>query len=367
MAESVLGPLPERRRDQTRDEIRDHILSRLSDSGGAVSGDVLATELGLSRVAIWKHINKLRQQGIEIVSRIGVGYELHADLMHAPMLAKALKTNALKANAIIGRQVLCFAEVDSTNSEAMRLIDQASDLTSGLTRHDNVMNGTVICADRQTQGRGRLGRPWLTMQGSLALCVILQPPVEPARVTQIPLLVAVALQQALQPWVPDIRIKWPNDLVVHGAKLSGILTEMRSEPGRVHAVVIGIGINMRAPENGWQAVTDTVLSDNSGTTRKATDIASCSKRPASRQDVAVAVLKALDIWYQRWLSEGFGPVKEAWWQHHAASGSMLRVVNGHDVLEGVAEALDDDGALMLRSGNDLVRVTSGDVDMEGKG
>lgn len=180
---------------------RDAILTRLGGSTAPVSGDELASELGLSRAGIWKHIQSLRKQGIEIESHIGRGYQLKSDVLTATMLSGRINTRR------IGSHIMVLNETDSTNREVMRQAESGID------------EGLVIIANHQTHGRGRLGRSWHTAgDDSLTISILLRPELSPEQVPQLSLLTAVALYQTLVTHVPEIRIKWPNDLLHHGAK-----------------------------------------------------------------------------------------------------------------------------------------------------
>ncbi|MDX8407308.1 MAG: biotin--[acetyl-CoA-carboxylase] ligase [Mariprofundaceae bacterium] len=329
---------------------REHILSRLSSSSEPVSGDVLAGELQLSRAGVWKHIQSLRRQGADIVAMAGRGYVLNAEVFSPGTLQARLQSK------LIGREIRILEETDSTNRQAMLAAEQDAD------------EGLVIFARRQSHGRGRLGRTWHTLPEALACSVLLRPALPPEKVPQLSLLTAVALHQALSALAPDLRIKWPNDLLFHGAKLAGILTEMRAEPGRVHAVVLGFGINLYAPADGWPADIRQAEIGNSGarppgSTHAATDLASISSAPFSRLELAATILNALDEWYHRYLEQGFAPVHQAWWQAHAASGQKVRVHDGSDYIEGIATALDADGALLLQTAHGTRRIMAGDLEL----
>ncbi|MDQ6955350.1 MAG: biotin--[acetyl-CoA-carboxylase] ligase [Mariprofundaceae bacterium] len=315
---------------------RQHILGRLSGSLNPISGDLLAQELNLSRAAIWKHIDILRKLGADIQAHNGLGYQLCNDFFSASTLQAKCHQNIR-----IGKNIQHFETLDSSNREAMRQAEGGA------------IEGTVIFTDCQTAGRGRLGRTWHTVQNALAFSMVLRPPLAPEKVPQLSLLTAVALQQALCQYCDHIRIKWPNDLLIHGAKVSGILTEMRAEPGLVHAVVVGIGINLTLPDQGWpKDIAQTV-----------TDLQSHSKYALSRLQCAAAVLNAMDRWYQIYLEQGFSPIQQAWWQAHAASGQNVRVHHGSTYIEGLAEALDDDGALLLATQHGLQRIISGELEL----
>jgi len=319
----------------TVNQAREHILTRLGMSNIPVSGDDLARELGLSRAGVWKHIQQLKKTGIAIEAQSGKGYVLQGDVFSAGLIAAQLSTRR------IGKQIKIVEETGSTNRDAMAQAE------AGATE------GLVIFANRQTNGKGRLGRTWHTMPESLAASVLLRPELPPEQVPQLSLLTAVALHDALSRYNPDIRIKWPNDLLYHGAKIAGILTEMRAEPGCVHAVVLGFGINLAAPADGWPADID----------KPATDLASISTAAIAKSELAISILNALDYWYHLYLQNDFAPVRRAWWQAHAASGAMVSVYDGRQYIEGVASALDNDGALLLKTDAGVQRIIAGDLEL----
>jgi BirA family biotin operon repressor/biotin-[acetyl-CoA-carboxylase] ligase len=314
---------------------REHILTRLSLSNSPVSGDMLASELGLSRAGIWKHIEALRNGGADIQAHAGLGYVLNSEVFSAGVLKARLNCKR------IGRQIKIFEETGSTNRDIMREAEQGAE------------EGLVIFANRQSRGKGRMGRSWHTVAESLACSVLLRPVLPPEQVPQLSLLTAVALHDALSRFCTDIRIKWPNDILYQGAKLAGILTEMRAEPGYVHAVALGFGINLQSPADGWP----------SDISRTATDLSTASCRKISRLNIAAAILNALDHWYELYLRDGFAPVHTAWWQAHASSGQPVRVFDGRQYIEGIASALDNDGALLLRTGSGTERIIAGDLEL----
>ncbi len=316
-------------------QLRKRILAHL-DCEQTTSGRQLAEMFGISRTGVWKHIEALRKDGIEIDAIPGSGYRLKNEPFTAARLQSKLHTVSIGQTAI---EIL--NETGSTNRDAMKYAEQGAD------------EGLVIFANRQRSGRGRLGRIWHTLPQSLACSVLLRPKLSPEKIPQLSLLTAVALHDALRHFSSGIRIKWPNDLLVQGAKLAGILTEMRAEPGRVHAVVLGFGINLQPPEKGWPH----------DITQPATDLQTISSRNISRMEVALACLESLDRWYHRYLKEGFAPVHEAWWQAHAASGQQVRVHDGQHYTSGIASALDQDGALLLKTADGIKRIIAGDLEL----
>ncbi len=319
---------------------RDAILARLATGPAPVSGDELAQELGLSRTGIWKHIQRLRKQGIKIESHPGRGYRLTSDVLSPAMFSGRLNSQR------IGSDIVVLDETDSTNREAMRQAEAGAD------------EGLVIIAERQSGGRGRLGRSWYTAgDDALAISILLRPKIPPEQVPQLSLLTAVALHRVLVAHAPEVRIKWPNDLLCHGAKMAGILTEMRAEPGQVHAVILGIGLNIRRPANGWPDEIN----------QKVTDLSSSSGKHLSRLNMAVEIIHALDHFYDIYLNEGFSPIRKAWWDAHAASGQPVRAHGHNGYVVGIAEALDEDGALLLRVDGKLQRFIAGDLELINNG
>ncbi len=316
--------------------MREAILSRLATGRIPVSGDALATELGVSRAAIWKHIEAMRKDGIDITAVSGRGYVLHSEILTASILAARLQTR------LFGRQAMVLEEVDSTNSEAMRLAVEGA------------AEGLTVIAQRQRRGRGRLGRIWHTLDDcALAMSVLLRPQRPPETIAQLTLVAGVACHQALSHYSKDIRIKWPNDLLYQGGKLAGILTEMRAEPGHVQAVVVGIGVNLSRPEQGWPADINqpvTVLSTAAG-------------KHVSRLDVTLRLLACLEQTYFTYLEAGFETIRRKWWGAHVASNQMVRINDGGSVIEGIATGLDTDGALLLHTTEGLQRIIAGDLEI----
>jgi len=240
---------------------------------------------------------------------------------------------------IIGRCIRCVEETGSTNTDLMQAALAGA------------QEGTVLIADRQHSGRGRLGRRWHTVPGALACSVLLRPAVSPSNLPQLSLLAAVALQAALRDISAGIAIKWPNDILHQGAKLAGILTEARTDPGCAPIVVLGFGINVSPPSGGWHPDIQ----------QAATDLSTAAGHPVSRCDIAVALLKQLDQWYLRYMRKGFEPVRDAWWRAHVASGRCVRAWDGRQYTEGIARALDADGALLLETSQGIRRVIAGEL------
>lgn len=315
------------------------LLRLLEQSGDFISGEQLSRSLGVSRTAIWKRIVVLRAAGYGIDALPSQGYRLvtRPDLLSADQLAAGLPVGSL-----VGQRIVCLDEAGSTNVEAFRLAEAGA------------IEGTVVLADRQTAGKGRLGRQWVSPGGvNLYLSVILRPPLPPYEAPQLTFISAVAVARAIEE-VTGLRpaIKWPNDLLVNNCKVAGLLNEMSAETDRVGFVVLGIGINLNMDAAQFP--------DDLRT--PATSLALASGRPVSRVPFAVRLLSALDEEYSRFLRTGFGPVREEWARRCNAFGRQVSVAVGTQTLQGPFAGIDHDGALLLTLPDGrLERVLSGDV------
>ncbi|MDQ6993335.1 MAG: biotin--[acetyl-CoA-carboxylase] ligase [Mariprofundus sp.] len=241
----------------------------------------------------------------------------------------------------IGRRLLLVEQTGSTNQDVISLAEQGE------------AGGLVLVAERQSDGRGRLGRCWHTLPDSLAVSILLRPALALQQVPQLSLLMAVALHDVLKVYLPELTIKWPNDLIYDGAKLAGILSEMRSGAVSPPAVVLGFGINLKPPVEGYP----------SDVSQAAIDLATASGCSISRLHLLAALLGSVDQWYELYLQQGFQPVREAWWQAHAASDQPVRVYDGRSYIYGIAKKLDQDGALLLETAHGIERIIAGELEI----
>ncbi|MDD5137129.1 MAG: biotin--[acetyl-CoA-carboxylase] ligase, partial [Candidatus Omnitrophica bacterium] len=199
-----------------------------------VSGEELCKLADISRAAIWKHIEKLREEGYDIEAMPHLGYKLVTipDSLIPSEVKWKLKTK------VFGRSVISYRKVDSTNIVAYELAEKG------------MKEGTVILADEQVKGKGRHGRHWSSpSKGGIYMSCILRPSIAPSEISRITLLAAIAVAQAIRDITSlEVTIKWPNDIMIDRKKLCGILTEMKAEQDSVDFVVLGIGINVNAPK-----------------------------------------------------------------------------------------------------------------------
>jgi len=319
------------------------ILSALRWAGsGTVSGAELAQRLGISRTAVWARIEALRALGYEITASPHLGYRLAGvpDVLHADdLLARLGQTTC------IGRDIRVFKETTSTN-----------DLVERLAR-DGVKEGAVVFAESQTKGRGRLGRRWLSPPDrGLWFSVLLRPDLRPQEATQVTVGAAVALARAIQTQTNlTPGIKWPNDILINGRKVAGILTELRAELDHVNYVVLGIGVDVNLSTGDFPPELRKVASS----------LRLEGGRPYDRPELAVTILRELDQAYAQLRAGRFEDVAEEWEARCVTLDREVLIRIGQRQVRGRAESLDADGALLVRTQHGhLERITGGDVALE---
>jgi len=288
-----------------------------------VPGPKIATEIGVTRFKVFKWIESLRQLGVEIRGVPAVGYQLVTipDIL-APSLVRAEL-----GDCPIGRNVVHFFRTDSTNAEALKLAA------------DSVEHGTVVLAEEQTAGRGRLGRVWFSEKFSgIYASVILRPPLAPAAAPVLTLMAGLAAKKAVSSVTGlAVDIRWPNDLLVNGKKVCGILTEMSAEVDRLHAVVLGIGINVN--HSLMPAALENI----------ATSLRMEAHRGISRIHVLVALLRELDRHYQLLLKNGNAAITQRWEAASSfAHGKRIRVLAGGPEAMATTMGVDPSGALKVQ-------------------
>ena len=304
-----------------------------------VSGEQISNQLGISRTAIWKQVNQLKADGHDIQSAPKKGYRLiqTADLLEAEEIQMNLDTQTMGQPGVYVHQ-----DTDSTNLQAKRLAGQGA------------AEGTVVVADTQTHGRGRRGRTWFSPSGrNIYASMILRPPMAPSQAPQITLMTAVAVAKTLKQSVGlEARIKWPNDILVQGKKISGILNEISTEMDMVDFVVVGLGINVNVRSKEMPEEIRTL----------ATSIRIETGADHPRCNLLCDLLKEFEICYDQLKVDGFRPIMAQWRDLTDIIGQHVYV----DVLgtrhTGMVEAVDDDGVLILRDGRgEIHRIFSGDV------
>jgi BirA family biotin operon repressor/biotin-[acetyl-CoA-carboxylase] ligase len=318
------------------------VVELLRGAAGDVSGSEIASAIGISRAAVWKHIERLREDGYRIEGTPARGYRL----LESPDRLSSAEVDAHLLTKRLGRTLHYADDVDSTNRWARELARAGA------------REGTVVIADAQTAGRGRLGREWFSPAGrNLYISVILRPAVPPGEVPQLALVAASAVAAALRD-VAGLRpaIKWPNDVLIDRKKVAGILAEMDSEADLVTFAVVGIGVNLN------------VSARELGPTlrRTATSVRVATGKTTDRAAFTGRLLGALEERYCRFLDEGFGALRDEWEQYSCLTGRRVTVAGADGVQRGQVVGVDRDGALCLRvADGKTVRVLAGDVTLPG--
>jgi BirA family biotin operon repressor/biotin-[acetyl-CoA-carboxylase] ligase len=313
------------------------VLAFLAEAGDDfVSGEAISDKLGLSRAAVWKHVNGLRAQGYRIDALPARGYRL----VEIPDRLTALELRPLLSTHDLGQVLHCYDVLPSTNDLAKQLAEEGGG------------HGEVVIAESQTAGRGRRGRAWVSPpQKSLYLSVIIRPDLPPQRASEMTLVASVALCEAVRHAGVNAVIKWPNDVLVDGRKLAGILVEMAAEMDRVQWLVIGMGVNLNLATGDLPEDLRDI----------ATSVAAERGEPVPRALFTAALLGGLEEWLDRHSAEGFGAVREAWRSLSGTLGREVRVSLGDGEVTGVAEDIDESGALLVRGASGLTRVVAGEV------
>lgn len=314
---------------------------RTAENGG-VSGAELSQRLGITRAAIWARIEELRKLGYEIEASPVLGYRLITapDVLHADdLLARLGRTK------VIGRDIRVFEQTTSTN-----------DVIEKLAR-DGVKEGVVVFAESQTKGRGRLGRVWASpVRKGLWFSILLRPDLRPQETTQITVAAATAVWRAIHEvtgLTPEI--KWPNDILIGGKKVVGILTELSAEVDRVKHITLGVGVDVNLAASEFPPELRKV----------ATSLRVECGKPTVRAELATAILQELDFDYGRICAGKFPALADEWEDHCATIGKQVVVGIGERKIRGRAESLDDDGALLLRTEHGrLERIIGGDVTLD---
>ena len=323
----------------TTDRRIDALLTLLAENATIViSGAKIAKEIGVSRQQVWRWIEKLRALGVKLKGHPRTGY--HIERM-PDILVPQLLSHRLYGTPF-ARRIYHFFKVDSTNTVAMHLGEQGEP------------HGAIVLAEEQSAGRGRAGRKWISEKSAGISCsILLRPPIPPAHAPLLTLVAGLAARDAAAEdldTAPDIR--WPNDLLVRGRKFSGILTEMRAEPDRVHYAVVGIGMNVN------QIKMPAEISDI------ATSLRIESGKTHSRLELLVRLLRHFDRYYNQFLAEGSTPIVRRFAQVSSYfQGKRVRITTAAETYTGSTAGLEPSGVLRVArdDGGGVEQVLSGDV------
>lgn len=331
------------RRAQALPELTDRRIDALltllaENSTIVVSGAKVAKEIGVTRQQVWRWIQKLRDLGVRVKGHPRTGYHIERI---PDILAPQLLSHRLYGTPF-ARHIYHFFKVDSTNTVAMRLGEEGES------------HGAVVLAEEQTAGRGRSGRSWVSEKSAGISCsILLRPQIPPSLAPMLTIVAGLAARDAAADELdalPDIR--WPNDLLVHGRKFCGILTEMRAEPDRIHYAVVGIGMNVN------QSQMPAELND------LATSLRIDTGKTHSRLELLIRLLRHLDRYYNQFLNEGSVPILRRFAEVSSYfRGKRVRITTSAETFTGSTAGLESNGVLRVQrdDGRGVELVLSGDV------
>lgn len=305
-----------------------------------VSGEVIAQKLGISRVAVWKQIQKLKDMEYKITSDQNLGYCLvsRPDLLLPQEIQRGLSTN------YIGKEIYYFPELKSTNIIAKE---------KALHRAEGIDEGTLIIAERQSAGKGRLGREWFSPAGGIWLSIILYPQLSPSYISRITLMTAVAVVKAIKVCTRiESQIKWPNDILIDEKKVCGILTEMSAELDMINWVVVGIGINVNIDIRDFpKDIQENTIS-----------LKEISGKKISRVKLVQTFLQEFEKYYESLKRREFSSILKEWKLYSHTLGKKIRVDIGEKIITGEVIDINESGALILKKEDgELVEIISGTI------
>lgn len=303
-----------------------------------LSGEEISRQLTVSRTAIWKHMQTLKQAGYEIEAHPRRGYRLKnvPDLLLPDEIRDTLQTKMLGQG-----KIYYFSEIDSTNNEAKKQANLGC------------LEGSIVLSEAQNSGRGRLSRGWFSPANKgIWLSVVLRPPFNPYDAPKCTLLAAVAVTKAIRRITQvECGIKWPNDILYQGKKIVGILTEMSAEIDAINHVVIGMGINVNIGEHEFPNELIDI----------ATSLSIATGRDIPRLLLLNAVLVELEEAYEKVIQRGFSEMLEEWRELSVTLGQNVSVVGSGRNFSGMAVDIDHDGGLLVQTDECLEKVIAGDV------
>ncbi|MGN0106304.1 MAG: biotin--[acetyl-CoA-carboxylase] ligase [Hominilimicola sp.] len=313
--------------------MKQKILDILKSADGYISGERISEQLNISRAAVWKHIKKFKEDGYEIESVTNKGYLLISspDLITESGITSGLTTE------FIGQKLFIYDETDTTNERAKA--------------NSAEPEGSVFIAEVQTHGKGSRGRGWVSPRGTgIWHTILLKPDISPLEVSQITLVAGLAVCKAIG---LDAKIKWPNDIVIGGKKVCGILTEMSAEMDMVNYVVCGIGINVNTE------------SFDKEIEHRATSMYLESGVKYRRDEIIARLMNEFEYYYKKFLNEGLGAILDEYKSHCVTIGRDVSVIFKKETVTGTAVDVDENGALVVETADGIIRVTSGEVSVRG--
>lgn len=302
----------------------DALLALLAENPTIViSGASIASEIGVQRQAVWQWVETLREAGVQIKGHPRTGYHIERvpDVLAPQLVAQHLRGSSF------GKRILHFFQTESTNDVALRLGEEGE------------LHGTIILAEKQTAGRGRAGHSWVSeASAGIYVTLLLRPPISPLVSPALTIAAGLAARDAIaaETALPT-DIRWPNDVMLNGKKVCGILTEMQAEPDRIHFAAVGIGVNV----NQTKMPADLA--------NIATSLRIETGRLHSRLELLARLLRRLDHYYNQFVTEGAAPILRQFSEVSSyAEGKRVRISTGDDSFVGITAGLEPSGILRVR-------------------
>jgi BirA family transcriptional regulator, biotin operon repressor / biotin---[acetyl-CoA-carboxylase] ligase len=327
--------------NEVQSEIRKALLDAFTTAGDAfLSGQHLAELIGCSRTAVWKHIEELRKEGFGLEAVRNKGYRI----LKTPEKVTADEVRLGLTTNFIGRNIHYEESVESTQKIAHRFASE------------DAQEGTVIIAEEQLSGRGRMARRWHSPKYTgIWMSMIIRPNIPLSRAPQLTLLAAVAIVQAIEEMTDLIpEIKWPNDILINGKKVTGILTELQAEADRIHSIIIGIGINVNQKEEDFPQELQKI----------ATSLFIEDGETVSRAELIRSIFKHFEKLYTLYLEQGFLPIKLLWEGYASSIGKYIKARTLTNTIEGKALGITNDGVLQLEDmAGTIHHIYSADIEL----
>lgn len=317
------------------------ILTLLRNSREYVSGQDLCARFGVSRTAVWKAINQLKEEGYEIEALQNKGYILRSypDILSKNEISSRLGTKW------VGKTLYYYEDTDSTNADAMRLGEEGAE------------HGTLVVANHQNKGRGRRGRVWQSPVGTtISMSFLVKPEIAPGKASMLTLVMALAVAKGIEEACDlSTAIKWPNDILVNGKKVCGILTEMKAEMDYIHGVIIGVGINVNVesfPEDLQSMATSLILEKG---------------RKVSRAEVIERVAENFEEYYEKFMeSEDLSLLRDLYEERLISKGKAVKVLDPQGEYTGISKGITDTGELVVETQDGKEQqVYAGEVSVRG--
>ncbi len=320
--------------------LKTKVLESLKENRNYTSGQELCEKFGVSRTAIWKVINQLKEEGYEIDSVMNKGYKICS---YPDILSKSEIESTFSKSEMINK-VVFFEETDSTNIRAKILGEEGCE------------SGTLVVADYQSSGRGRRGKEFESPKGeSIYMTILLRPDLSPTKASMLTILTAMAVTKGIEESCGlKADIKWPNDIVYDNKKLCGILVEMSTERDFINYVVVGVGINVN------NSIVSDALKD------VATSIKMSTSKEQKRSVIMLNVINTFEKYYNEFMRVGdLSFVKDEYNKSLIHYDKSIVIIQGKEKFEAISKGIDDDGELIIEKDGKTSKVISGEVSVRG--